>query len=172
MSTIYSYINALSNKTVTPTPTDPVDLMTILNNVQTVIPSHLSLPNKPYTNIWSFYEFLKIHPFVYNDTTIISLIVPLVVNTFHLQLYCIHTVPMVNTALCKTFQTNLKNTYLAITDDEKYFTQPIDLDIMKCLVYKGHYCSQSGGLYPIQNNKDCIFALYFKMIKLSPFVPF
>ena len=69
---------------------------------------------------------------------------------------------MVSTALCNTLQIDLKNTYLAITDEEKYFTQPVDLDIMKYLVPKGHYCSLSGGLYPIQNNKDCTLALYFK----------
>ena len=45
---------------------------------------------------------------------------------------------------------------------EKYFICPIDLDIMKCLVSKDHYCSLSGGLYAIQNNKDCALALYFK----------
>ena len=43
MSTIYSYINTLSYKIVTPTLINPVDLKTILNNVQTVIPLYLSL---------------------------------------------------------------------------------------------------------------------------------
>ena len=55
-----------------------------------------------------------------------------------------------------------KNTSLAITDDEKYFTHPIDMDIMKCLVSKGHYSSLSCGLYPIYNHTDCALALYFK----------
>ena len=71
---------------------------------------------------------------MYNNSLIISLVVPLVDNTFHLQLYHIHTVPMVNTAIHKTFQIDLQNSYLAITDDKKYFTHPIDINIMKCLV--------------------------------------
>ena len=67
---------------------------------------------------------------------------------------------MVKIALHKTFQFNLKNTYLAITDEEKYFIHPIDLD-MKCLVSKSHYCSLSGGLYNIKNNKDYTLVLSF-----------
>ena len=34
VSTIYNYIDSLCNKIVTPTLTDPVDLRTILNNIQ------------------------------------------------------------------------------------------------------------------------------------------
>ena len=53
---------------------------------------------------------------------------------------------MVNMALHETFKIELKTSYLAITDDEKFFTHSIDMDIMKCLISKGHYCSLSGGI--------------------------
>ena len=167
---MYSYINFLGNKNVTATPMDPIDLMTILNNIQTVLPSYLSLPRYPNTNIWSFYKFLKIHPLVYNNTLFISLIGPLLENTFHLQLDCMHTVTMFNTALFKIFQINLQNTYFAITNDEKYFTCPIDLDILKCLGCKGHYCSLAGGLYPI-HNKTVPLPYILEMV-ISPLAPF
>ena len=36
------------------------------------------------------------------------------------------------------------------------------MDIMKCLISKGHYCSLSGGLHPIDNHTDCTIASYFK----------
>ena len=72
----------------------------------------------------------------------------------------------------KTFTTALKNTYLAITNGEIYFTQPINIDIMKFLTSKGHYCSLSGGLYPIYNHTDCTLALYFKNdIQIKSFCP-
>ena len=90
---------------------DPIDLKTILTNINVVIPSYLSLPNDQNTNIWSFYKFLEILSLIYNETLIISLIVPLVVNTFHIHLYNIHTKPMVNMALCKTFKIE-QNIYL------------------------------------------------------------
>ena len=69
---------------------------------------------------------------------------------------------MVYMALYKTFKIELKTTYLAVTDDEKYFTHPIDMDIMKCLISKGHYSSLSGVLYCICKHIDCALALYIK----------
>ena len=107
VATIYSYISTLGSKTVTPMLISPVDLKTILNNNQALILSYLSIPNDPNTNIWSC-EFLEIHPLIYNESLIISLIVPLVDSTFHLQLYHMHTILMVNKVLCKTFKIGLK----------------------------------------------------------------
>ena len=76
VATTYHYINTLGSKIVTPMIFDPADLKTILPNIQTVITSYLSLPTDPYINTWSFYKFLEIHPLIYNETLIISLIVP------------------------------------------------------------------------------------------------
>ena len=65
-----------------------------------------------------------------------------------------------------------KTTYLAKINDEKYFTHLINMDIMKCLISKGHYCSLSGGLYPTYNLSDCALALYFKNdIQIKSFYP-
>ena len=88
----------------------------------------IPIPINPNSNIWSFYKFLKIHPLVYNDTLIVTLIVLLVDNTFHIQICHIHIVPTINTTLCKTFQTDIMNTSLVKKHDEKYFTHPIDID--------------------------------------------
>ena len=62
----------------------------------------------------------------------------------------------------QNIQNITKNTYLAITDDEKYFTHQIDVDIIKCLISKGNYYSLSGELYPIYNQTYCTLALYFE----------
>ena len=75
-------------------------------------------------------------------------------------------------ALLKTSKIKLKTTYLAITDDEKYFSHLTDMNIMKCLISKGHYCSLSGGLYPIYSHTDCTLALYVKNhIQMKSFCP-
>ena len=47
----YNYIDSLSNKTVPPTINDHVDLRTILNIIQKVIPKYVSLPSDLTTNI-------------------------------------------------------------------------------------------------------------------------
>ena len=43
--TIYKYINSLGNKIVTPTVIDHGNLGTVLNNINKVLPSSLSLSN-------------------------------------------------------------------------------------------------------------------------------
>ena len=120
MATIYNYINTLGSKIVIPILMNPIDLKTILTNIQAVIPSYLSFPTK----IWPLYEFLEINPLIYNETLIILLIVPLVDSTFYLKLNHIHTIPMVKTGICKTFKIELKKLIWPITNDKKYFTHP------------------------------------------------
>ena len=62
--------------------------------------------------------------------------------------------------LCKTLTIINTNSYLAITDDEQYYTWLVDMDVMKCLLLKGHYCSLWGNLYVGQGHTDCALALY------------
>ena len=45
---------------------------------------------------------------------------------------------MVNTMLCKTLTMQMTNSYLDITHDEQYYTWLVDMDVMKCLLSKGH----------------------------------
>ena len=52
--------------------------------------------------------------------------------------------------LNKMLTNQASNPYLARTDDEQYYTHPVDVDIMKSLLSKGHYFSISEGSYPIK----------------------
>ena len=70
-------------------------------------------------------------------------------------------VPVVNTMLHKTLKIHLYNSYLGITDDRQNYSHAFDMDIIKCLVPKGHYFSQSGGLFPVKEINDHALALYF-----------
>ena len=51
-------------------------------------------------------------------TLVISIIEPLLDNTFHLQWYNLHSNLLVNTMLQKTIQIQLRNPSLAIDNDE------------------------------------------------------
>ena len=51
----------LSSKIITPTLVNPVDIRTVLGNIQKVIPKYITLPNEANPNIWSFYSFLKVN---------------------------------------------------------------------------------------------------------------
>ena len=68
---------------------------------------------------------------------------------------------MVNTMLNKTLTIYITNPYLLITDAEKYYSHPVKMYVMKCLVSKEHHCFISGGLNPVQGSTDCAQALDF-----------
>ena len=61
----------------------------------------------------------------------VSIVVLLVENTFHLQLYKVYHVPTVNTMLPNTLTMQLTNPSLVITDDKQHYTCSVDMDIMK-----------------------------------------
>ena len=111
------------------------------------------------STIIQFYNFVP--SIIFNYTLIISITVPLIDNTFHLQLYQ-STVSSGNTKLHEILITHLMITYLTITNDEQYYTCPVDMDIMRHLVPKWHYRSQSGGLYPVQGSNVCSISLPFQ----------
>ena len=43
---------------------------------------------------------------------------------------------MVNTMLCMTLTIQMTNSALDITHDEQYYTWPVDMDVLKCLLSK------------------------------------
>ena len=57
--------------------------------------------------------------------------------------------------LCKTLTIEITKSYLVITDEKQYHTCPADKHTMKCLVSKGHCCSLSEGLFPMQSHTYC-----------------
>ena len=81
-----------------------------------------------------------------------------------------YSFPIINTMLQKTIQIQLTNPYLAITNDEQHYGWPIELDIMKCLVSKSHFCSLSGDLYPLKCKNYCVLAVYSTSIKISKLI--
>ena len=73
------------------------------------------MPYDPNTDIWSSYDFLQVHPLIFNDTLIIPLVLPLVDNTLHVPLCQVHKVWMLSTMFHKTLAIPMTNSYLAIT---------------------------------------------------------
>ena len=69
--------------------------------------------------------------------------------------------PLANTMLHKTIQIMLINPHMAMTNDQQYYAHPLEIDIMKYLVSKGHVSYLTGGLYLVNDNNDCTLAFYF-----------
>ena len=114
----------------------------------------------PETNIWSYYGTVKLTPIVLQDYLMLILAVPLVDQSLHMNLYKVHNLPMLHPTLNVHAQYELEGPYLATMMDDMFITLPTALDIKLCLVTNGHLCMFDQALYPVDNTKWCIYALF------------
>ena len=57
-------------------------------------------------------------------------------------------------------QYEMEGLYLATMMDGMFISLPTALDIKLCLVTNGHLCMFDQALYPVDNTKWCIYALF------------
>ena len=120
----------------------------------------LKLCEDPETNIWSYYGTVKLTPIVLQDYLMIILTVPLVDQSLHMNLYMVYNLPMLHPTLTVHTQYELEGTYLATMMDGMFISLPTALDVRLGLVTNGHLCMLDQALYPINNTKWCIYALF------------
>ena len=88
------------------------------------------------------------------------LTVPLVDQSFQMNLYKVHNLPMLHPTLNVHVQYELEGTYLATMMEGMFISQPTALDIKLCLVTNGHLCMFDQALYPVEHTNWCKYALF------------
>ena len=88
------------------------------------------------------------------------LTVPLVDQSLHMTLYKVHNLPMLHPTLNLHAQHELECPYLATMMDGMFISLPTALDIKLCLMTNGNLCMFDQALYPVDNTKWCIYALF------------
>ena len=166
IDSLYEYMRILASQELNPTIIPPDVLKTILHKIETDIKSNarLKLCEDPNTNIWSYYGTIKLTPIVLQDYLMLILTVPLVDQTLQMNLYKVHNLPMLHPTLQMHVQYEIEGPYLATLMDSMYITLPTDIDVRLCLMTKGHLCMFKQALYPVDNTKWCIYALFINDI--------
>ena len=161
-------MSSLTTHKVTPNLIPPTDLKAILMDVQEKFKSNpkLALPKTEATNIWSYYQFLKIDAFVHRDVLIVLLVLPLIDQDLQFDLYKAHSLPLLHPALKKVFTYEIGSPYLALCSDGNYLTIPLHDDILTCTISAGHFCNLNTPLYPTRNSKFCIYHLLMNNIEM------
>ena len=90
----------------------------------------------------------------------LTLTVPLVDQSLHMNLYKVYNLPMLHPILHVHAQYELESTYLATVMDGMFITLPTSLDVKLCLMTNGHLCMFNQVLYPVKQMKWCIHALF------------
>ena len=159
---LFEYMRILASQELNPTIIPPDILKTILHNIEEDIKSNarLKLCEDPETNIWSYYGTVKLTPIVLQDYLMLILTVPLVDQSLHMDLYKFYNLPMLHPTLNVHVQYELEGPYLATMMDGMFISLPTALDVKLCLVTNGHLCMFDQALYPVDNTKWCIYALF------------
>ena len=159
---LFEYMRILASQQLNPTIIPPDILKGILHQIEEEIKSNarLKLCKDPETNIWSYYGTVKLTPIVLQDCLMLILTVPLVDQSLQMNLYKVHNLPMLHPTLNMHVQYELEGLYLATMMDGMFISLPTALDVKLCLMTNGHLCMFDQALYPVDNTKWCIYALF------------
>ena len=114
-----------------PNITDPIHLRQELIKINKQLPTQLSLPENPKTNIWHYYKFLTITP-INNDNKKIPMIkIPLIDLDSNITLYKIYNLPIFHNEISKSVIYNIEVKNLAVTKDNKYAAILSDTEFIK-----------------------------------------
>ena len=162
IESLFEYMRILATQELNPTIIPPDVLKTILHKIENDLKSNarLKLCEDPNTNIWSYYGTIKLTPIVLQDYLMLILTVPLIDQTLHMNLYKVHNLPMLHPILQMHVQYEVEGPYLATMMDGMFITLPTAIDVKLCLVTNGHLCKFDQALYPVDNTKWCIYALF------------
>ena len=147
-------MRALASQELNPMIIPPDILKRILHKIKEDIKSNarLKLCGNPETNIWSYYETVKLTPIVLQDYLMLILTVPLVDQSLQMDLYKVHNLPMLHPTLYVHTQYELEGTYLATMMEGMFIFLPTALD--------GHLCMFNQALYLVECTNWCIYALF------------
>ena len=115
VDTLYEYLHLPATQRLTPVTITPNILHSLLHHIQEEIRSnaHLHLAEDPNSNVWAFYNIIKVTPVVMEDTLMLILTIPLIDQSLEMNLYCVHNLPMIHPKLKIQATYELEGSYFA-----------------------------------------------------------
>ena len=161
---LYEFMRALASEQLNPMIIPPDILRNILQKVQDDIKTNarLKLPDDPVKNIWNYYGTTKLTPIVLGDCLMLILTVPLIDTSLQMNIYKVHNLPTVHPKLQIQAQYELEGKYFATLKHNMYVALPDEENIRLCIITKGHLCLFNQALYPIEQVKWCVYALFIQ----------
>ena len=131
VDTLYKYMRVLSSQELNPLIIPPDIHKTILNRIMEDIKSNarFRLREDSKTNIWAYYGNVKLTPTVLQDYLMLILTVPLIDQSLQMNLYKVHTFPMLHPKLNVHAQYEIGGTYLATLMEGMFILLPSAIDI-------------------------------------------
>ena len=122
MTLIREYLNIHTTGRLNPNIIDPIHLRQELIKINKQLPTQLSLPENPRTNIWHYYKFLTVTPISHDNKIILMIRIPLIDLDSSMTLYKIYNLPIFHHEISKSLIYNIEGNNLAVTKDNEYAT--------------------------------------------------
>ena len=162
MDMFYEYLCLLATQRLTPVTITPNILCTLLHHVQEEIRSnaHLCIAEDPDSNVWAFYNIIKVTSVVMEDTLMLILMIPLIDQSLEMNLYQVHNLPMIHPELKIQATCELEGNYFTTLMEGMFVALPDATDVKLCLMTQGHLCMFNQALYPVDRLNWCVYALF------------
>ena len=119
---IYRYLNVIASQEVNPVMIPPPPLRELLAEIQEEMRQNprLELPYDPQTEIYKFYEVMKVTPVVVEDVLSMLLTIPLIDKSLQMNVYKVHNLPALQTKLGVAAKYILEGDFLAVDQHGLY----------------------------------------------------
>ena len=159
---ILEYLRSMATHQCSPVLISPLALRDLLQKVQERIRPNprLMLPYDLDTEVWKFYDILRITPVVMDRMLVILLTIPLTDQSLEMNIYKAHNLPLASPEYHVTSQYVLEGEYLAVDKDGMYVALPEKESIGLCLISDLGLCTIKQALYPTELVDWCIYAIF------------
>ena len=161
---IYRYLNVIASQEVNPVMIPPPPLRDLLREIQDEMRQNprLELPYDPQTEIFKFYEVMKITPVVVEDVLSMLLTIPLIDKSLQMNVYRVHNLPALQTKLGVAAEYILEGDFLAVDQHGLYVALPDAREMQICLTSQGGLCVMNQALHPVETVEWCVYALFIQ----------
>ena len=129
---IRQYLDVHSTGKLTPVLMDPHHVRKKLIKINRQLPTSLSLPEDPNSNIWHYYKFLTVAFLIQDDKLIMMIRIPLIDLDSRLTHFKIYNQPIFNHDIGKSLKYRLEENNLAVTKYQKYFAILTESNFIRC----------------------------------------
>ena len=134
----------------------------VLVDLSKHLPSDLTLPADPHTNLWDFYQSLSCIATLDRDHVFIFVHIPLLHRTNVLQLYKVHNLPVPislnSTSTVAKF--DVESLGIGVNDQRTQFALLTDNELIDCSRPLQTHCKIQSPLYPTNVNRFCVISLF------------
>ena len=159
---ILEYLGAMATYQCSPVIISPPVLRKLLQKVEDRLTPNprLKLPYHSKTDIWRFYDILRITPVVLDKLLVVLLTIPLTDQSLEMNIFRVHNLPLVHPEYHTSVKYKLEGEYLAIGKEGMYVALPDEDSIKICIMSDLGLCTMRNALYPSKFVEWCIYALY------------